>query len=859
MNSGGKAFARKFAVGLVLVLAAAALYIAFMWPVPRHFGSGIPYTAYSTEKQEARMLVQGDHLQLMYHFGLARDMIAGKVPMFTNLYEFNLGDDASRRVVDPYYVPYSLVFAAVSPIFGDAAGWNAAQLVSVVVGFIFLFLLARRYADRDEQESGSIAFCAAFIASCLPYGWVSLAGGSPTGFGMSLVPGVALGIDMAVRDGKVRGGVLSGVLLLLCYATDLHSFFFAALAIPLWCLVSWLLAGEGLLPRPRRLLKIALPLAPLAACGIVAAIVAKYLRAHYSSTDVAQGRTFAEIRMNSPSFGSFVDYAFPGGMSHHFNIGMGVAVVLGICAAAVALYLLKMMFNRFERDRTTFCNWLAGFLVLLAIVCSIALALGSNGPWDALPMRSVRKLLPPYSMIRQPVKIYCLMPTLIAMSYALAFRYVSRTVRGVGILSACSILIACLVLFSTSRHMSAGISLLPGRNSAYTAVVEDAGRAGKTPRALVLPIWPGDSAWSSIYEYYAMQDGLRMLNGYSPVKTTNYVESVFYRFETVTQGQLDDEQLAAMRGFGVTGIILHEDAFPEKVSPFPVGVTLRRLLSSPHLELLKQDRSVWSFKLLDSPRAVGASEKRLIEPVFYAPALWKNFAKSDTQGVKPDALADGDLSMQRWFPPKALGDFSWAIRMDGGQLDVRTGPLDENEPGRRVRDEFATGREWQWFNVLAGDVGSDRRTWLVATGDAVVSDIMFTKSGAEKIIPYKDGRFILPAVDLFHAGYTQRNGKGGFDGIVFEPGHAPAAEIAYGPNLPLDSGPVKLMARAIGTWDAADDSTFRVLLGGREVASGKVSDAVKFEYDGSSVVTIRLAYSGLRTMTLRAFVISKDE
>ena len=859
MTGAGKAL-NGLGLAVVLIAAAAVLYTSFLWPAPQYYFSGIPYTAYNADKQEARMLAQGDHLQLLYHFSLAREMLNGDVPLFHNIYEFNLGDDSARRIVNPYYIPYSLAFAGASLPLGDAFGWNTAQLLSVAVGLFFLYFLARRFAGRDDPEAGVIAFCAAFIASCAPYLWVTLAGGSPTGYGMSLVPGVVLGVDIAVRDGKARGGLLSGVILLLCYTTDLHCFFFAALALPFWCVVSWCLSENWPKNGVRGYLKIFLGLLPLIFCGVLAILIAAWLRSNYATTNVSSGRTFHEVALNSPSAASLLDPFDPGHFSQHFSIGPGIAVVIAVCALVILAFLLLMTFSRFDRDRASLGMWLSGVLIAFAIVGVIVLALGTNGPKDGIALRAARKLIPPYSMIRQPVKIFCLLPTLIAVLYALAFRCLRRRVSHQGTTSACSLLICGMVLFSSSSPMSAGISILPGANSAYAAVVEDAAKSKVTPRALVVPIWPGDSAWSSLYEYQAMQNGLRMLNGYSPVKTSNYVEQVFHKLETVAHGQLDDSQLVALRDFGVTAIIFHEDAFPEKVAPFHSSVALRCLITHPRLKFLAQDRSVWSFALLDEPRELTPEEQKLSEPMFYCPVRWYHFEKDGVEGVVLSSTTNYELAANVRMPGSNLSNCVWSVRAKNGSLVLRTGPRDAAEPGRRGKAEFNAGEDWTWFTVPSGDTGADMRTWLVAEGDASVSDVSFMKPESTEIPASSSGRhYLLPAADMFHAGYTKRDAGGAFYSVNFEPVFEPSGEIAYGPNLPLAGGPGRLSIRAIGRWESADSSTYRVLLGGKEVVSGGINEKLEFDYDGSSVLTIRMNYSAESRVCLRSFLVSRAQ
>lgn len=847
---------------VALLAAAAVLYALYMWPAPKYFLSGIPYTAYNADKQEARVLVQGDHLQLLYHFGLARQMLVGDIPFFHNLYEFNLGEDSDRRIIDPYYIPYSVAFAGASFPLGDAFGWNTAQFLSIIVGLFFLYLVARRVADREDPESVVIGFCAAFIASCLPYLWVTLAGGSPTGFGMSLIPGVVLGVDIAVRDGKARGGALAGVLLLMCYATDLHCFFFIALSLPFWCIVSWCMSESWPKNGVRGYLKITLGLLPLVVCGVISIVIAKWLHSNYSATDVAGGRSLREVAANSPSAASLLDPFVPGLFSQHFSIGMGVFIIISACAIIMVAFLLLMLFSRYDRDRQSLGMWLSGLLIVIAIAGVVVLALGTNGPKDGVAIRALRKLVPPYSMIRQPVKIFCLLPTLIAVSYALAFRYLRRRVSHQGAMSACSILICCIVAFAGSSPMSAGVSILPQTNAAYAALVKHAAKSGEVPRALVVPIWPGDSAWSSLYEYHAIQNDLRMLNGYSPVKTSDYVEKVFQRFETVAHGQLDDSQLEALRGYGVTGIIFHEDAFPEQVAPFPAGVALRRLLTHPRLKLLAQDRAVWSFALLDQPRELQPEELKLSQPMFYAPSRWHHFEKDGVEGISPSSLPDGKLSANVWMPGSNLSNCVWIIRSKNGPLSLSAGPRDTAEPGRRCKAELDAGEDWSWFTIPSGDIGADRRTWVDVQGDSVVSDISFVMPESAQIPAASSGQhYLLPAVDLFHAGYTKRDAGGAFYGVCFEPVFESSGEILYGPNLPLPGGRGTLSIIAIGKgkWESADSSTYRVLLGGREVVSGKINEKLEFEYDGSSVLTIRMNYSAMFPICLRSFLISRTK
>ena len=842
---------------IAALLGAVALYAAFMWPSHRHLGDGIPYTSYNAEVAEARTLVPGDPLQLLYHFQLVRGMFSGRVPPFTNLYEFNLGDDDGRRAFDPYYVPFSLLFAATSPVLGDAAAWNLSLFTAVLVGFLLLLALARRF--QGDEPSEALAFAAAFIATCVPYRWVTLAGGSPTGFGIALIPAVALGVDIAVRDGRVRGGALAGAMLVLCYATDLHSFLFATLALPLWCLVSWASSTETLLPDRRRLLSIVKALLPLAAGVVVAGGIALWLRSQYAVTDAGGGRTLGEIKIHSPVWQAIFDHGYSSHMAQHINLGDVLPVVLTACGLQALVLAFQILRRRHGRSPRLVGAVVCTLLLAAAIVGAIFLALGTNGPLDALPLRLLRKLVPPFKMVRQPVKVFCLLPALLTPYLVISFANARQFIARRGFLEACAILVAALVLIGCRQGMSVGTCLLPeAPNRAYQAVVASAEARGATARALVLPVWPGDSAWSSLYEYHAMKSGLRMLNGYSPVKTADYLDSVFRRFEPATQGVLDAAQLAALREFGATAVILHEDAFPEKVSPFPVGATLRRLLAHPNLRLLEQDRATWSFEILDAPRDDATSGPVSVTPALHVPARWWHFEEKDgTDGIVPSAQPGGELSANVWTPADAPESYSWLVLMKGGSLKMRAGPRRVAADAAAEVKEFSAGAAWTWVSIPAGPCGPDHRTWLLASGDAKIADVLFTQPSTGLPKADADGVVRFDAVDFFHAGHTVRGEDGAWTGVRFEPLHDPVAEIAYGPNLPMDEAPGRFSVQAEGAWESGDASTWRVMLGGHEVAKGRVGDTAVFDYDGSSVLTIRYRYDGRRPATLRGFTLRR--
>ena len=93
-------------------LAGILAWAVLSWPLPAHFTECIPRHSTNPEGFDVRTMPAGDHLQLLYHFSLVTDMIRGDTPWFSNLYEFNTGDDAARHRPGPWFMPFSLVHAA---------------------------------------------------------------------------------------------------------------------------------------------------------------------------------------------------------------------------------------------------------------------------------------------------------------------------------------------------------------------------------------------------------------------------------------------------------------------------------------------------------------------------------------------------------------------------------------------------------------------------------------------------------------------------------------------------------------------------------------------------------------------------
>ncbi len=751
----------------------------FTWPLASYVADGIPASAHG-EDDNVRMMIPGDHLQLLYHFWLFSDMLTGQTPWLSNPYEFNVGDDDDRREFSFYYFPFSLFFAIGHFIGGHAFGWNFALFLAVWLSLFSTWRLTSRFA-RDEFT----ALVFAMAALALPYPWISLLGGSPTGFAMAWVPLLFWGLDIAVRESRIAGGWMACAALILSSLGDAHVFFFSVLSVPVWCVMVFIMREKFAWRTRHAYIRLAIALFPVI-LGIGLTYAHTRLAAHaLDETLMSHGRELREVMLFSPQRnGFFSRTATP--LSQQIHLGLMLPVFL---AAGLGGLAAQCIWKTKKSLRSLlFMLGLLGFAGTVAI-----LALGPHGPPRARIFLLARNLIPPYAMIRQAGKIYCLMPSLLAVGCALAAAVLTGftpLARRRYIFPAA---IAVLIGLEYRSLMRPDISLLQHDQPAYAAVAADARQANRVPRALAVVLWPGDSHYASIYQHYASLYRIRMVNGYSPAVSRNYFEDVFLKFESINQGFLSEKQADELLEMGVGYIMLHEDLFPEKVSPFPVAFTLKHFLNHSRLEKLKQADRVWAFRIIEEPldKPAAAENWNTFFPARY-PELTRGINRNDERFIFDDGADYGvAVRLSRpdhhiWLPATGCppaADLRWMIRARGH--GILHGALLEAD--QTVMETFVAEMDtpdWIWiewpFELSSFEYITLR---LDHAGGQVDVDTGLLTAGAWRF-PEPGESVVLPAPIFFRAGYIDLEE----DQVVFLHDFDEARILFYGPRMPLPAG-----------------------------------------------------------------------
>jgi len=229
----------KFPTGALLIALGIGLAAWISWPLPKFLSSAIPYTFSARPDERVAGMVQGDHLQYLYHLHLLREAVDGRIPPFSDPYEFA---GPYHRDAPYIYFPFALPYVPFSYV-SAAFGYNVLVLLSFVGTMVAGYGLARAWgANRGS------AVCAAIVLTLFPYRLNSLFGGHAAGSSFFLFPMAWWGLEKNWQTGRKGWGIMAALSLVAMSIQDVHFLFFFCLLLPFWVL--WKLLDEKTVELP---------------------------------------------------------------------------------------------------------------------------------------------------------------------------------------------------------------------------------------------------------------------------------------------------------------------------------------------------------------------------------------------------------------------------------------------------------------------------------------------------------------------------------------------------------------------------------------------------------------------------------
>ncbi|MBR6021729.1 MAG: hypothetical protein IK066_04855, partial [Kiritimatiellae bacterium] len=578
-----------------------------------------------------------------------------------------------------------------------------------------------------------------------------------------------------------------------------------------------------------------------------------------SGSVMKTGRTLFEMAHYSPPASGLTDGSATG-MPRHAYLGWPLLALVAASGSAAAAWGRGRGDGEGNGDGRWRVTWIWAGFGLCALI--VLLGLGIHAPPAGIWARAARKLVPGYGMIRQTVKAYAVLPMLLAAPLAGCFAAVFESGGGGRGRVAARWALAALAAWATWDglwHTKAGLTVLPRSDDSNLAIFDDARlRGDETPRALAIPLWPGDSHWSSVYEYATMLRGVRWVNGYSAMTPDRYAEEVYERFAGINQGAADDRQLDALLGMGVRYIEVFPQAFPDKVSPWPPGVTVRRLTANPRLTPVwdadddgRRLQATFAFRILARGEARGKGRVANWRDAT-CPASWHwKFADEPTNvaaGKKYDLLLRAPVA-----------------DIEGRRVEFRVAPASSWPVGQeRGGGAFAEAAEAdglpEWEDVpMENGIGEI----LEAGPDGFTLEHAFVGGG----VPWKpgaDGAWNVTPALQWHGG-AMRPGR---PEVRFTPDRTADGVALYGPQLPVPAGRYQCEVRFDAEPDdEADDpadpgdsvgwvrvASFRDgrVYGSRLLQMGDRKVLFDLEPMPSDPVRIEIAYCANAALTIRA-------
>lgn len=790
-----------------------ALGFVYSWPLATHLRDGIPYGYDADPLYATAPMYEGDHLQNYYHFGLLKHAATGHIPWFSNPLEFAAERDSGR--VFMYGLPISLLYLPVAFISMPLA-YNLLLILSFGLAGASMYLWA---SWLTGSRAGGIV--AALVFNFFPLRLVELFGGHPSGLVAFLFPLTLYYFDMAIARRSAKDGAIAGVLALIGAVQYLYLSYY--LLMFLMAYIPWRMfpalmrpsLTDGALVNIRRLVTAGTPFA----LGIATSLGwMLFLKRMISRSTFSQGRSMGEVELFSPALQAMWD------TSHGWQVYAGIALVSAV---------FGLVYGLLVSSRNEPAKWDILFFTTVFVVCYV-LAFGFTLDRYAPLYTFFYKHFPYFNLSRNPTKIMIIaMPLLSILSgHMVAWLARDRDRKWGGVLA---MVFALAVAVDFHPKKAVGVCLLDEGNETYKFLADKSG--GKP--ILNLPVWPGESSWESIYEYYAVQSGVPMINGYSPVVEKDHVEKVFWPLFPMNSGDMTESQHKRLKELGVQFVVFHANAFPPKVSAFSAYFTLERLKRSPYLSLVKEADPMWVFAVRDKPvegpiRQV-VSRMGLLFQMESLPNI-KGKTVKDSQALNGLALAGaganpaegGDLLNAGPYATLPSGRYAVTFRMkvsdnSGGPVAKLDVAGQEGKTVLAVRElagaDFAKAGEYQDVTLeFYLDPGKPWQVELRAyrLGSAEV----FVDNAYLRFAETLDPIYHFEAEELFY--YSGRLVKDGQAvAIRSVPRLNPVDVMVYGPGRMYDAGRYRAKVRvAIG-----NDNTDKPI-GHIEVISGNKREKI---------------------------------
>lgn len=398
---------------------------------------------------------------------------------------------------------------------------------------------------------------------------------------------------------------------------------------------------------PQSLGKAWLPVLPLVlGLGLAAGRMILVKASSFDHSIAGQGRGLHEVFLFTPSLGDLLNLG---------NVHMEKLVHLGWVLSGLAILGLILLALGLPRNARR-----ASLAALWAFMAALTSLLTLGPTVKSLPLYALLyKIVPFFNFPRVPGRLIIFAVLMMSLLAGWAIRELSggsKRKRWLGPVIG-GLLIAGLA-FDLALPANTGVSLMPDEGTLASNVKSHMITGPGSPeRLLGLPIWPGDSHQSSVYELMITHTRTQTVNGYSPVVPRSYVKEIVQPLYSLNYGFVNQAALDTLAKLKTKLVSFHDDdlVYARKISPFPPALARQRFLASGACFPITRQGNVF-LASLNSAAKPDPAPGRVISPVV---SLWEAEAlKRNTGRCVEDKKASG-----------------WGLLFEERPLQNPTGPL----------------------------------------------------------------------------------------------------------------------------------------------------------------------------------------
>ncbi len=356
---------------------------------------------------------------------------------------------------------------------------------------------------------------------------------------------------------------------------------------------------EILIPSSLKIyLKKLLPLLFLISTSVIVVMLIKHLA--FEGSIAEGGRSIKEIWFYSPKWED-IWKRFNGYSEKTIYLGV-IPLILSFILILTDLYIRILQKKKYRilvkwLPRDLFWTWTLIFSTLLSLGFTLQI-------FPIYPL--FYEIIPFFNYPRVPGRIIFIAYGALAYLVARATEsLLSLAPKKKGFSFVIVFLIIGAILYDYYPPRPLGLCRLDKGHTIYEKI--DKNLLNNSP-LLELPIWPGDSAWSTIYQYYITRYEYPMLNGYSPVVPKDYVEEIFFPLYPLDVGELTEKGATLLSRLKIPYILFHREAYPFKISPFPPYFIEKRLKELPELIPIGSYGPITLFKYIAAQKSVHHSK-----------------------------------------------------------------------------------------------------------------------------------------------------------------------------------------------------------------------------------------------------------